>query len=130
MVAERVNRRVNAACRRRRNIRRGAACGKIDLFERCVVQDLADCLLVVVREFQHLRGDVELAVDLAHEAVPADGREAGERLLHVAGAERLVHLAARAKDGIERMGAKRSVFPFEGLLEGGHRGVVGGLALG
>ena len=129
LLAELVDCRVDAARGGRREVLRRVARREVDALERIVAQLLAHRLLVGVRQLEHLRGGVELAVHLAQEAVLADGHEAGERPLDVAGAERLVELAARSEHRVEGVGSERAVFLLEGLLEGLHRRVVDGLPL-
>ena len=90
----------------------------------------ADLETVLLRELEHLRRRVELAVRLGDETVLADGRQAGERRLHVAGAQRLVQLGALAQHGIEGVAPEDAVFLLERGLERLHRGVVGLGALG
>ena len=130
LLAEVLDRRVDAARSGRREVLRRVALRKVDALERIVAQLLAHRLLVGVRQLEHLRGGVELAVHLAQEAVLADGHEAGERPLDVTGAERLVELAARSEHRVEGVGSERAVFLLEGLLERRHRRVVRGFPLG
>ena len=129
LLAELVDRRVDAARGGSRKVFRRAARREIYALERFVAKFLAHRLLVVGRELQHLGGGVQLADHLAYEAVLADGHEGGERPLDVAGAERLVELAARPEDRVEGVGPERAVFVLERRLEGLHRRVVDGLPL-
>ena len=130
LLTELVDRRVDAVRGGRRQVLGRAARRKVNVLEWLVLQFLEHRHPLVVGQFEHLRGGGDLAVNLAYEAVLADGHELGERLLDVAGAQRLVELAARSKDRVEGVGSERAVFLLEGLLEGLHRRVVGGLPLG
>ena len=129
LLAELVDRRAEASRGSGRDVLRRAARREVDTFKWFGFQFLEHLLPLGIRELEHLRRGGDLAVHLAKEAVLADGHEGGERPLDVAGAERLVELAARSEHGVEGVGAERAVFVLERRLEGLHRRVVDGLPL-
>ena len=129
LLSELVDRRADAARGGGRQVLGRAARRKVNVLEWLVLQFLEHRHPLVVGQFEHLRGCGDLAAHLAYEAVLADGHELGERPLDVAGAERLVELAARPEHRVEGVGPERAVFFLEGLLEGLHRRVVDVLPL-
>ena len=100
---------------------------EVETVRQVFADGIADKMRFFVRKLHHLGIDVELAVEFTDEAVFAKLRDPGENRLHVAGAEGFPQLVARTEDGIEGVGAERTVFILQCSPKSVHHGLVGGL---